>query len=380
MARIILVGTAHPLRGGLATFNERLARALQDAGHEVAIWTFSLQYPNFLFPGKTQYSEDPAPADLDIEVRVNSIFPFNWWRVGEALRKEAPDLVLMKFWIPFIGPSQGTLARRARRNGKTKALCILDNVLPHEQRPGDRALIRYFVQSMDGFVAMSRSVLEDLGQFDEQKPRRFAPHPIYDTFGPIRDRAEARAELGLNPEAKYLLFFGFIRAYKGLDWLIQALADPRLQAQDVRLIVAGEFYQDAQPYHDLIASLGLEDRVILATEYIPNEAVGAYFCAADLVVQPYKTATQSGVTQIAYHFERPMVVTKVGGLPEIVPDGKVGYVVETAPPAIADAIHTFFSADRATSFAEHLKIEKQRFSWEHFVAEIEALYYEALAA
>jgi glycosyltransferase involved in cell wall biosynthesis len=198
---------------------------------------------------------------------------------------------------------------------------------------------------------MSEKVLQDLNLFVPDKPKRYNPHPLYDNFGQPKPKTEARMELQLDSEGRYILFFGFIRAYKGLDLLLRALADERLKQLGVKAIVAGEFYEEAAPYHELIKELQLEDRLVLATDFIPNEEVVNYFCAADLVVQPYKNATQSGVSQIAYHFNKPMVVTDVGGLAELIPDGKVGYIVEVSPEAIADAVVRFYSEDKGQEFS-----------------------------
>jgi D-inositol-3-phosphate glycosyltransferase len=296
--------------------------------------------------------------------------PLNWWRVGRELRKLAPDLLVMKFWIPFIGPSLGTIARIARKNGKTKAIAIVDNMIPHEKRIGDMQLIRYFARSVDGFVAMSRSVEQDIHSFHTEKPVVFAPHPIYDNFGASYEKAEAKRQLGLDADTSYLLFFGFIRDYKGLDLALEAMADARLAGKSVKLIVAGEFYTDAKPYHDLIAKLGIADKLILRTDFIPNTEVGKYFCASDMIVQPYKDATQSGVTQIAYHFHKPMLVTNVGGLPEIVPHGRVGYVTEVSPTAIADAVVDFYDHGREAAMTAEVIQEKARFGWDYFCGEL----------
>ena len=370
---IVILGTTHPFRGGLATFNERLARQLISEGHRVTIYTFSLQYPNFLFPGKTQMSDDPTPTDLDIQVKVNSVNPLNWWKIGKELRKLAPDLLLMKFWIPFIGPSLGTIARQVRKNGKTKAIAIVDNMIPHEKRPGDLPLIRYFAHSVDGFIAMSHSVEKDIASFNTGKPVRFAVHPVYDNFGKHYDKTEAKQLLGLDPDTHYLLFFGFIRDYKGLDIALEAMADPRLRDMNVKLLVAGEFYSDPKPTHDLIAKLDIGDRVVLRTDFIPNDQVGKYFCASDVVVQPYKTATQSGVTQVAYHFDRPMIVTNVGGLAEIVPHGKVGFVTQVSPEAIADAILEFYQGGHEAAFAAGVAEERAKYQWDRFTGTITEL-------
>lgn len=367
--RVVIIGPAYPLRGGLATYNERLARAFQEAGDEVRIVTFSLQYPNFLFPGQTQFSTEAGPADLAIEVSLNSVNPLSWVRVGRKLRAERPDLVIFRFWLPFMGPALGTVARLVRGNRHTRVVAITDNVIPHEKRPGDGPLTRYFLSACDGFVTMSRSVLNDLQNLGfGRKPALYRPHPLYDNFGPLKLKSEALVALKLPATTGYLLFFGFIRAYKGLDIMLEAMADKRLAELPIKLIIAGEFYEDAAPYEVLIRRYKLEDRIIRATDFIPNEKVVDYFCAADLIVQPYKNATQSGVSQIAYHFERPMLVTDVGGLAELIPDGVVGYVVPPTPGAIADAVVNFYAEKCEATFEAGVREQKKQFSWPVMVA------------
>ena len=371
--KIIIVGTAYPYRGGLSAFNERLAYEYRNRGDEVEIYTFTLQYPSFLFPGKTQYSDEPAPDGLLIHRRINSINPFNWFSVGREIAKKRPDVLITKYWLPFMAPCLGTIERRVRRNGHTRIISILDNIIPHEHRIGDRLFSRYFVRSTDAFVAMSRSVLDDLGLFDTGKPRRFCPHPLYDHYGALVSKDEARQALHLDANARYVLFFGFIRGYKGLDLLLDAMADPRLKAMDVRLIIAGEYYGDPKPYQEQIARLQLTDRTVQCTDFIPDSKVNNYFRACDIVAQPYKSATQSGVTQIAFHFEKPMLVTNVGGLAEIVPDGKVGYVVEPDTHQIADALVRYYEEDREAPFTDGVRQEKQKYLWSNMTDAIDQL-------
>lgn len=368
--KIVILGSAHPLRGGLASYNERMAREFISQGHTVEIYTFSLQYPEFLFPGTTQYSEEPAPQDLKIHVRVNSVNPFNWLKVGREIAALNADLMVVKFWLPFMAPCLGKISRIVKENGKTKVVSILDNIIPHEKRPGDKLLAKYFVNSVDAFIAMSDSVLLDLKQFDDKKPCVFSPHPLFDNFGEAIPKSEAYRKLGLALNEEYLLFFGFIRDYKGLDLLLKAMADERMKKRNVKLIVAGEFYTDAKPYADLIKQLGIRDKLILKTDFIPDSEVRNYFCAADMVVQPYKHATQSGVTQICYHFNRPMLVTNVGGLPEIVPHGQVGYVVEPDPHAIADALDDFYTNHREFKMRDNIKTEKKKYAWSEMLRKI----------
>ena len=360
--KVTIVGSAHPLRGGLATYNERLAKAFQQQGHEVSIYTFRLQYPGFLFPGETQYSDKPPPKDLKIEVLVNSINPFNWIKIGRAIKKSRPDLVIIKYWLPFMAPCLGTIARIARGNGHTKVISIIDNIIPHEKRIGDNLFSKYFVKSCDAFIAMSRSVIDDMKKFDRKKPTK----------------EEAREKLNLDLNTNYLLFFGIIRPYKGLDMLLEAFYDERLRKHPLKLIIAGEYYQDPQPILDLIKKYELSDHIISVNKFIPDQDVAAYFCASDIVVQPYKSATQSGITQIAYHFNKPMIVTNVGGLPEMVPNGKVGYVVETVPKQIADAIVDYYENNREDAFTAHVMEEKKKYSWEVMLMEIVTLYEELI--
>ena len=372
--KVIILGSAHPLRGGLASYNERLAREFVRQGHSVQIYTFSLQYPSFLFPGTSQYSDQPAPDDLYIHVKVNSINPFNWISVGKEIAKLNADLMIVKFWLPFMGPCLGTISRIVRRNKKTKVISIIDNIIPHESRPGDFQLAQYFANSADGFIAMSDSVLTDLQKFDDKKPKVFSPHPLFDNFGAAINKVDAYNKLNLEVNTEYILFFGFIRDYKGLDLLLHAMADERVRNLNVKLIVAGEFYTPAKPYWDLITELNIADKLILKTDFIPDDEVRNYFCAADMVVQPYKHATQSGVTQICYHFDRPMLVTNVGGLPEIVPHGKVGYVVEPEPKAIADALVDFYSNHREFAMRDNIKVEKRKYAWSEMLNRIFEMY------
>jgi glycosyltransferase involved in cell wall biosynthesis len=338
---------------------------LNKNGVEAKVFSFSLQYPSFLFPGKTQYASDPPPEQITILPIINSINPFSWIKAAKMINKESPDFVIIRFWLPFMGPCLGSIARMIKKG--IKIIAITDNVLPHEKRPGDRLFTRYFVNACHGFVAMSSSVLDDLKQFTHNPNTCFLPHPIYDIFGTKVSKKEALERLGLDPADNHILFFGFIRKYKGLDLLLSAMGDKRLKEANVKLIIAGEYYQDREYYETIINKNQLTDQIILRTDYIPSDEVKYYFCAADLVAQPYRSATQSGITQIAYHFERPMLVTNMGGLPEIVPNGKVGYVVEPQPEAIADAISRFYLDNMEDEFTVNVKEGKKRFVWSTFV-------------
>lgn len=367
--KIAIIGTAHPFRGGIASFNERMAKELTNMGHEVLIYTFTLQYPNFLFPGKTQYSEDPKPKNLKIEKLINSVNPFNWIKAGLKIRKEKPDIIISKFWIPFMGPALGTVIRLAKSKN-TSAISIIDNIIPHEKRFGDKMLSNYFVGAIDKFIVMSSSVKEDMKQFTKTKSVIYKAHPIYDNYGELMSSNVARKHLELDKDGKYVMFFGFIRDYKGLDLLLRAMDNKEIKEKNIKCIIAGEYYGNKEKYDSLIEELGIKDNLVLKTDYIPNEDVKYYFSAADLIIQPYKTATQSGISQIAYHFEKPMIVTNVGGLPEIVENGKTGYVVNREPEEISQAIINYFEGDRINKFEEAVKAKKKEFSWFNFVSKI----------
>lgn len=372
--KIISIGPAYPYRGGLASFNDRLTAQFVKEGHDIEIFTFSLQYPKLLFPGKTQYTDGPKPGEIIISRTINSINPSNWFATGLKIKKLKPDILLIRFWLPFMGPCFGTIARIAKSNDHTKVICIFDNVIPHEKRAGDQVLTRYFTGCVDGAIVMSKSVGDDLLKFRAKIPIKLSPHPLFDNYGKMLERNEAIITLKLNVSDSFLLFFGFIRGYKGLDLLIQAFSDKRLRNRNLKLIVAGEFYEDDTPYKSLVKKAGLENDVIFYDHFIKDNEVNLFFSLADLVVQPYKSATQSGVTQIAYFFEKPMLVTDVGGLREIVPDGKCGYVVKPEPSAIADAIVDFFENNRKEFFTEGVKIEKEKFSWDKMTAAIMEVY------
>jgi len=373
---IKIIGPAFPYRGGIATFNERLAQEFMLVGFDVEIETFIVQYPSFLFPGKTQYNDKPAPETLNIKRTINSVNSLNWLKVGRRIGREGPDLVIIRYWLPFLAPCLGTIARLIRKNKHTIIICLADNIIPHEHRPGDRLLTNYFMQRIDGLIAMSQSVLKDGNSFRKNLPQGFCPHPIFDNYGEKLSFEEAKQKLNLDVKTRYLLFFGFIRDYKGLDLLISAFADERLRQFPVKLLVAGEYYSNPEPYLKLIKDNHLENLIELRTDFIPDDEVNLYFSAADMVVQPYKSATQSGVTQVGYHFNRPMLVTNVGGLSEIIPDGKIGYVVEPESQEIANVLVDFYANDRMVEFEANIVEEKKKFSWSNMVNTFVSVYRE----
>jgi glycosyltransferase involved in cell wall biosynthesis len=377
MQKIIIVGAAHPLRGGgLSTFNQRLAKEFNDGGDNCSIYSFSLQYPSFLFPGKTQYTDEPAPENLKIFSVINSVNPLNWIRVGNRISKERPDIVVVRYWLPFMAPALGTILGKIKKNKHTRIICIADNIIPHEHRPGDKTLTNFFLKRCDAFITMSERVMNDLLKFVRDKPVKLVPHPLYDNFGEIISKIDAREKLKIKTGELIILFFGFIRKYKGLDILLDAMKilkeNFKLQISNLKLLVAGEFYDDEKPYLQQINRLGINDDVILRTDFIPDSEVKYYLCAADAVIQPYRNATQSGVTPLAYYFEKPMIVTNVGGLPSLVPNEKAGLVAEPTAQSIANAILRFYQLGE-NYFLPHLRTEKQKYSWSNLTNAIKEL-------
>jgi len=371
--KIFIIGPAYPLRGGLATFDELFCRAFNEAGEHCEIISYSLQYPGFLFPGSTQYdTSGKAPQGIRIHTLINSVNPFSWFRTARFIKKQKPDFIVFRFWIPFMGPALGTIARLVRKKG-IKVLAITDNVIPHEKRPGDGPFTRYFIRSCDGYIAMSQAVLNDLGQFTDTPHKRFLLHPLYTSFGDKLPKTDARRKLGIGENEKVILFFGLIRKYKGLDLLLEAMADARVKALGVKLLIAGEFYEDRSYYDEIIAKHGLSDHIILHAGFVANEEVKTYFSASDLVTLTYRSATQSGVTQVAFHFEKPVLVTNVGGLSEIVPsDG--GYVVEREASQVADSIVDFYTNHREDAFSQGMAREKKKYDWRIFIDKTLHLY------
>lgn len=374
--KIFVVGPAYPLRGGLATFDELFCRSLNELGHDAQIISYSLQYPNFLFPGSTQYDTSGIePKGIKIHTLINSVNPLNWIKVARFIKKQKPDFIVVRFWIPFMGPALGTICRIIRKKN-IKVIAVTDNVIPHEKRVGDTAFTKYFIKSCDGFITMSKAVLADLEKFTSSIHKKFLLHPLYTSFGEKLNKQEARKKLNLDAEERTILFFGLIREYKGLDLLLEAMADLRLKEMSIKLLVAGEFYEDKKMYTDIIEKNNLQNNVILYDAFIPNEDVKNYFSATDLLALPYRSATQSGVTQVAFHFEKPVIVTNVGGLSEIIPHNKCGYVVESNPKAIADAIIDYFTNKREAAMSEAMKEEKKKYDWSIFSNNIVNLYEE----
>lgn len=318
-------------------------------------------------------NDGPNPTTIPIKRMIHSTNPISWLKTGRYLKKKKPDLIICKFWMPFFGPSFGKIFRMAKSNGKTKVLCVVDNIIPHERRFFDKGFAQYFVNSVDYFVAMSEAVQKDLGSFVKEQPIKLVRHPIYDNYGDLVPKQEAVAKLQVAKDETYILFFGFIRAYKGLDLLIQAVDDQFFVDRKIKLIIAGEYYDKEEKYRDLIDKMTYPDIVIEKTQFIADDEVRYYFGATDLVVQPYKSATQSGISQLAIYFEKPMVVTDVGGLKEIIGEGKGGYVVPVDVEAIRNAIKRYFGQTDQRAMVDHIKTLKELYSWSKFYDELEYL-------
>jgi glycosyltransferase involved in cell wall biosynthesis len=364
--RIVLVGPASPWRGGIAHFNDLLARELSRS-HETFVLSFTRQYPTLLFPGKSQ--KHPAEASLDVgaESLIDSIGPWSWYRAARRIRELDPELLVFRYWMPFFAPCFGSILRGAVRHGKPESVVIADNVVPHERRPLDRLFTRWFLSRADRFVVMTKAVRQDLLDIRPDARVDLVPHPLYGQFGDAIDRQEARQQLEVPGDAELMLFFGFVRAYKGLDTLLQAMPAIRAARPRAMLLVVGEFYSQETRTRALTHELGLDDCVRFVSDYVPNDEVAPYFSATDVVVLPYHHATQSGIIPVAYHMGRPVVTTRVGGLPEVIEEGKTGILV---PPeqvdALAEALIRFFAESLGPSMQEHVARARKRYTWERF--------------
>lgn len=369
---IIIIGPAYPYRGGIASFIHRLGEEYQSQGYSVEIVTFTYQYPGLLFPGTSQFNSGPNPTAVPIRRMIHSLNPFSWIRAGRYVRKQQPHRVLFNFWLPFFGFCFGIISRLAK-NPRTQVTGLMHNFIPHEPRPFDRIFTKFFTKSVDNFVVMSQSVKKQMEDFRPNQKIVFNPHPIYDNYGEPVNRNTACEQLGLDPDYRYILFFGFIRKYKGLDLAIQSMNDPYFANNKIRLLIAGEYYDHPDIYKRLIQSLHQQNTIIEKTEFIPDDKVKYYFCASDLVLQPYRNATQSGISQLAIYFEKPMVVTNVGGLQEIIGNSKGGFVVQSRPQAIRMAVIQYFDQNLGAKFTRHIRSIKPLFTWSNLVNCIESI-------
>lgn len=370
--RIVVIGSAYPLRGGIAHYTALLYQTLKKRGHSVRVFSFKRQYPKLFFPGKTQMDDGEELIRIESEPILDTVNPVTWIQAVLRLRRIRPDLLIFKYWMPFFGPCYTTVSRLAKWFFGCRTIFITHNVIPHERRPGERLLTRVALAGADAYIVHSAAVGDDLRRFRPQALCRRVPHPVYSIFPPAMSKKEARRLLGIDDE-RVILFFGFIRRYKGLHILLRAM--PRIWEElPVRLVIAGEFYEDEDASKRLIAEVNRGDLITLHDEFIPNEHVARFFCAADAAVLPYVTATQSGIVQIAYNYNIPVIVTKVGGLHEVVLDGLTGFTVPPEDPAaVAEAVLRFYREKREPAFARQIEVEKEKYSWDRLAETIEDL-------
>ncbi len=370
--RIVLVGPAYPLRGGIAHSSALLAQYL-GRRHQVDLITFKRQYPSLLFPGKSQEEVDSQENSGRAARLIDSINPLNWMSVARHISRMKPDLLLFRYWIPFFGPCFGTIARMVKKRTGARVLFVCDNIIPHDPRPGDVLFTRYAFRQADGFIVLSGAVERDLKKHFPGSHYRMVPHPVYEMFGDPMDKPAARSLLGIS-QRKVILFFGYVRAYKGLHVLLESMKLLKDKGFDLLLLSVGEFYEDETKYRSLVEKLGIERMVRIVGRYVPNEEVVPYFSACDAVVLPYLSATQSGIAQIAYNFDKPVISTDTGGLPEVVQDGVTGFIVPPgSPDALARAIEKFYSSGKEPEFVDNVRREKKKYSWENLVDNIENL-------
>jgi len=376
MMRLALVTPAPPLRGGPVQYAAQLYAELVRRGHAVWVLGYRRQYPAFLFPGRSQREPSVAPLDLPNEPLFDPLAPFSWRRVAQRVQALALDGVLFQYWMPFFAPGYGAVAALIRRWTRTRTILLAHNIMPHEHQPGERLLTHWLVQRFDSFVVQLAIVRDDLLRLKPEARCAQAPHPIHELFDCPLTQADARAALGIPARVPLLLFFGYVRAYKGLGLLLQALAHiTQVGAlSSAHLLVVGEFYVERQRYEQQIAALGLTNAVTLIDRFVPHEQVGMYFAAADLIVLPYLRATQSGIVPIAYAHERPVIVTAVGGLPEQVVDGETGCVVPpNDPDALAQAIVRFFTQADRRGMRARIRAGRPRATWARLAEAIETL-------
>lgn len=368
--KALLLGPAYPIRGGIANFNESLAIAFIKNSIETEIISFKRQYSSSAFPSKNPRTKEKAPFLLNIKSLIRSFSPFSWIKTARFIAHESPDIIIVQYWTPAIGLALGSILRMHSKKHSPKIIAIVHNIKPTKPRLGDNALIQFFTNSCHGFVCLSKLVIDDLSEYTPNPNKIFVPHPVYDIFGDKISKEEARKYLGLADDEKILLFFGIIRKNKGLELLLQSLALEKLRKQKIKLLVAGEFQEGKSDILNLVNTLKLNDNIVIADKFIPLEVVKYYFCAADLVTQPYIEAMQSGITQIAYNFERPMLVTNVGGMSDIVFHNKTGYVTEVSSEAIANAIVDYYENNREGYMSDQVGLEQYRFSWHAMVDSI----------
>jgi glycosyltransferase involved in cell wall biosynthesis len=361
--KITIISPVYPYRGGIADFSGLLYKHLSEL-HEVNVITFSRLYPSFLFPGKTQFTNDPNENNVSSEKLIDSINPISWFRAGKKIKESKPDIIIIAYWMPFFAFCYGVIAKLIKQNKRTKVVLLCHNVLPHEKKFYDKTVTKFLFNKADYFVLLSKYSQSELNKIIPEANYKVLFHPLYSVFGSSIGKNEAQIKLHI-PAGKTILFFGIIRDYKGLDILIEALA----KTKDIRLIIAGEFYSNREKYISIIENLNLSKRIILMDSFIPAEEVKYVFSAADAVILPYREATQSGILQIAFNFHKPVIASDCGGLAELITNGETGIIVkENTPGKLAEAINLFYENNFEGKFAENIKSENEKYSWSNFVS------------
>ena len=367
--KVAILSCFYPYRGGISQFNACLYGELSKE-HIVRAFNFTRQYPEFLFPGKTQFvTEDDEAVPVESTSLLDTANPFSYIKTYREIRDWKPDVLIVRYWMSYFGPSLGYVTRKMKKH--CKVISILDNVIPHEPRFFDTPLTRYFLKGSHGSVTLCEAVSEDLLRIRPDARYTVIQHPLYSHFGNKLPREEAEAKLGISHGKKNILFFGLIREYKGLDILIKAFE--MLPTDEYQLIIAGEPYGSFDKYQKLIDRLPQEKKVHMSLKYIKDSEVKDYFSAADVAVLPYRSATQSGISSVAYHFEVPMIVTDVGGLKETIGDRGTGLVSpEGTPEAICKETLRFFSDPAINQECiRNIRLEKDRLSWKTFAEKLE---------
>ena len=362
--KIIIIGPAYPYRGGIANFADLFVEQLMSED-EVNVITFKRLYPSFLFPGKTQFQDNINSAQIIAEKLIDSLNPFNWIKVANKIVTQKPDVVIFSYWLPLIAPCYGKIASILKKRSKAKMLCLCHNIIPHETHIGDTLLTKYLFKSIDNFIILSNNVVNDLMKLRPYAKFKILPHPVYYNFGMAIGKKEARRFLNLPDSEKLILFFGFIRDYKGLDILLEAMKE--LKDKEIKLIIAGEYYSNKTKYDKIINALELQNQLYLFTDYIPTSEVKYYFSACDAVILPYRDATQSGIVQIAMNFHKPVIATNVGGLAEVISDNSTGFIVKKdSPQDLAIAIGNFYRQNKEEQFISNIIKETDKYSWSKF--------------
>ncbi len=371
--KIIVVGPAFPYRGGPARFNENMCKAFIEQNIEAEIVSFTLQYPSLLFPGSSQFEASFSKKfTFKITRLINTINPLSWIKTAKYINQSKPDLVIFRYWLPFFAPAFGTIAKLLKRS--ITILALTDNVIPHEKRIGDHSFTRYFFRHCDGFIGMSEKVLNDLNTFTHNPNKALVHHPLYENYPPPIDQLHAREILGLPKEEKIILFFGLIRPYKGLDILLEAISRDELKGKAFKILIAGEFYENKKKYFEIIEKHRIQNKIILKTFFIPDDEVNLYFSACDTIIQPYKSATNSGVSMMSYFYEKPIISTNVGGLKEIIKEEQTGWLCNPDPESIAKTILKFLNTTNLEEMRQNIHLFKKEFSWNSFVKKIIDLF------